>query len=117
MVDENKTSEKKQKKLHSGKGMGFICFFTDYSVYDGIRTFANKSKKKMPGFVLEIVATHYQGLTGATLNIDSPNEFHKQLTEASKRSKTRDISDYIEYCCSKWLEKAVDAMRPAIHRG
>jgi hypothetical protein len=111
------TDKELQHKLHTGKGMGFICFFTDYSVYDGIRTFANKSKKKMPGFVLEIVASHYLALTGNKLDINSPSEFHKQCTEASKRSKTRDISDYIEYCCSKWLEKAVDAMKPAVHRG
>lgn len=113
MID-NVSSNTKRKVRH---GMGFIPIFNDFSVYRGIKMFAGQRKMKLQSLVVEIVQAHYQGLMGSTLNVSNAETFHKQVSEACKKQKTRDVPDFIEYACSKYLEKMIEQMKPAIRRG
>jgi len=109
--------EEVREKGHSRIGMGYIPFFTDYSVYAGIKLIAGQQKQRFSSLMLNIVKEHYASLMGQELNIIEPKEFHRQIAEASKKKGTSNVSDYIEYCCSKYLEKAVERMKPQIKRG
>lgn len=104
-------------KVKKRLGMGFIPFFNDYSVYRGIKLLAGQRKLKTMTLILEIVSNHYNGLMGQSLDMTVAENFHSQIVEASKKQKTRDVPDFIEYCCSKYLEKAVESMKPQIKRG
>ena len=102
---------------HQRLGMGFIPFFNDFSVYRGVKMLAGQRRMKTMSLILEIVQSHYTGLMGQPLDVKVAENFHRQISEACKKQKTRDVPDYIEYCCSKYLERAVEQMKPAIRRG
>jgi len=98
-------------------GMGYIPYFEDYSVYRGIKLFAGQSKQRTSTYILDVIKKHYQSLMGTELDIIHPEKFHEQVIEASKKQKTRGVADFIEYCCSKHLEKMSESLKPIIKRG
>jgi hypothetical protein len=110
-------TKKGKKGKGEPKGMGYVPYFNDYSVYSGVKLMAGQRKLKTQSLILEIVQNHYMVLMGHPLNILEAEQFHKQIVEASKKQKTRDVPDFIEYCCSKYLEKAVESLKPQVKRG
>lgn len=107
-----------EKRKRGRQGMGFMCFFNDYSVYHGVKLLSSQMGfVRMDKLVLKIVSDYYLELMKQNLDTIDPQIFHRQIEEASKKKGTNSIADFIEYCCSKWLEKEVEHLKPVKKRG
>lgn len=114
-MEEQTQADGKRKRF---EGLGFIPFFEDYNVYRSMRLFASQDKQRIGSLILSIVKTHYLEQMKQPLNINSHAVFHEQIKEASKKKGTKGVADYIEYCCSKWVEKEFPKrFMPEIKRG
>lgn len=101
----------------NSQGMGMMPFFTDFSVYRSMKLIAGTKKMKVSSLIVQVVANHYMELMKQPLNINDAQEFHKQVEEANKKQKTSGIADFIEYCCSKYIEQELRNFMPSIKRG
>lgn len=107
-----------EKRKRGRQGMGFMCFFNDYSVYRGVKLLSTQlGYTRMEKLVLKIVADYYLELMKKDLDIINPQNFHDQIEEANKKKGTTSNSDFIEYSCSKWLEKEIEHFKPSKKRG
>ena len=116
-MESNKENMNKEKRKR-GEGLGFIPFFEDYNVYRCIRLVASMEKQRVSSYITKIVENSYTELMNKPLDIINPVAFHTAIKEASKKKGTRGVADYIEYCCSKWVEKEFPKrFMPEIKRG
>jgi len=110
-------NENTSPKQNSKRNIGYIPFFVDVSIYEGLRTICSKRKQRMQIVMMDILKNHYSFLTKSELNTGDVQIMHKQLIDGSKQQKTSGIADFVEYACSKYLEREMDSLKPKIKRG
>jgi len=89
-------------------GIGFIPFFNDFKVYEGLKIISTQRKQRIQAIVLEAMQKRYSETTKKELTINNPAVLHSEITERIKAggglfANIKTVPEYIEVACKEYV--------------
>lgn len=102
MVNDNETKK-------AWQGLGFIPFFHDHNVYEGVKLVARQRKQRVSAVILDAVKAHYMVTEKSELTYNNALEFHTAIKSAKGRGNGT-VADYIERACKNHVNDFVQRL-------
>jgi len=108
--------DEQDSRIINLKGIGLLPMFSDIKVYEGIKYLAGRKAQRILPLITSLVQTYSKERFNIELDMSDHNRCFNQLKDCNDKAKTSSIFDYIEYACSKEIDKfitaEIESMRP-----
>ena len=97
-------------KKSTEAGLGFIPFFSDFKIYEGLRIIATQRKQRMQAIIVEALQKRYLETAKKELTINNAAVLHSEIMERIKAGggifgNIKTVPEYIEICCKEYVRE------------